>query len=92
MKYKIIIDDDQKKLSVYQEVSKVSVTKLFMIESIDDVNRRIILANYVFNKRYKVAVSSEELEVYTEAFDDALSRNMFLSVEYDEKRGVIIGE
>lgn len=92
MKYKIIIDDDKKKLSVYQEVSKVSVTKLFMIESIDDVNRSIILANYVFNKRYKVAVSSEELEVYTEAFDDALSRNMFLSVEYDEKRGVIIGE
>jgi len=68
-----------------------SVVDLFMIEEIDAENNLLILANYIFDKKISYPVSDEEIERYAYAFDEAISQNMFLSVEYDEKRGVIIG-
>lgn len=68
-----------------------SAVDLFMIEEIDAENNMLILANYIFDKRISHSVTDEEIEKYAYAFDEAISQNMFLSVEYDEKRGVIIG-
>ncbi|APC50355.1 hypothetical protein BME96_18915 (plasmid) [Virgibacillus halodenitrificans] len=68
-----------------------SFVDLFMIEEIDAENNQLILANYIFNKKVSYPVTDEEIERYAYAFDEAISQNMFLSVEYDEKRGVIIG-
>lgn len=65
---------------------------LFMIEEIDADNNELVLANYIFNKRNRVSVSDEQIEYYAEAFDEALLKNIFLFVEYDEKRGVIVVE
>lgn len=68
-----------------------SVGDLFMIEEIDAENNILVLANYIFDKRIKVSVSDEQIKYYAKSFDEALSKNIFLFVEYDEKRGVIIG-
>ncbi len=65
---------------------------LFMIEEIDAENNELVLANYVFNKRNRVSVSDEQIKSYAEAFDEALIKNIFLFVEFDEKRGIIIAE
>lgn len=65
---------------------------LFMIEEIDAENNELVLANYVFNKRKRLTVTDEQIEYYAEAFDEALVKNIFLFVEFDEKRGVIVVE
>ncbi|MGG4263757.1 DUF5511 family protein [Peribacillus simplex] len=64
---------------------------LFMIEEIDAENNVLVLANYIFNKRNKVVVSDDQIKYYAEVFDEAVIKNLFLFVEYDEKRGVIVG-
>lgn len=69
----------------------MNVTELFIVESIDIENEIIVLKNYVFDKKHEVPVSSEELELYIEEFDDTLAKDMVLFVEYDEERGEIIG-
>ena len=68
----------------------MSIIKSFRIDSIDVKRGILIVKNDVFNKVYEVPVTQEELEFYTEAFDEALSKDMFLSIEYDEARGVIV--
>lgn len=68
-----------------------SVGDLFMIEEIDAEHNTLVLANYIFDKKRKVIVSDEQIKYYAEAFDEALLKNIFLFVEFDEKRGVIIG-
>lgn len=68
------------------------VSDLFMIEQIDAENNVIILANYVFNKRSVVNVSDEQIKFYARTFDEVvLKSNLYLFVEFDEKRGVIVG-
>ncbi|MFI8496623.1 DUF5511 family protein [Peribacillus butanolivorans] len=64
---------------------------LFMIEEIDAENNVLVLANYIFNKRNKVVVTDDQIKYYAEVFDEAVINNLFLFVEYDEKRGVIVG-
>ncbi|MFB7304605.1 DUF5511 family protein [Heyndrickxia sporothermodurans] len=64
---------------------------LFMIEEIDAENNVLILADYIFNKKSEVTVSEEQIKYYSEIFDQALLNNLFLFVEFDEKRGVIVG-
>jgi len=64
---------------------------LYMIEEINAEANELTLANYIFDKTVTLRVSDDEIRFYSKAFDDALSHNMFLFVEYDEKRGVIIG-
>ncbi|TRZ39348.1 hypothetical protein CEQ21_07240 (plasmid) [Niallia circulans] len=68
-----------------------SVGELFMIEEIDAESNKLILANYVFNKRKEVSVSDERIAFYAQQFDQAVENNLFLFVEYDERRGVIVG-
>lgn len=68
-----------------------SVGELFMIEEIDAESNKLILANYVFNKRKEVSVSDERIAFYVNQFDKAVENNLFLFVEYDESRGVIVG-
>ncbi|WP_437834532.1 DUF5511 family protein (plasmid) [Niallia taxi] len=68
-----------------------SVGELFMIEEIDAESNKLILANYVFNKRTEVSVSDERIAFYANQFDKAVENNLFLFVEYDERRGVIVG-
>ncbi|KIO66595.1 hypothetical protein B4065_2282 [Caldibacillus thermoamylovorans] len=68
-----------------------SAVDLFMIEEIDAEKNLLVLANYIFDKKINYPVSDEDIEFYADAFDVALSKNMFLFVEFDEKRGVIIG-
>ncbi|MFP7474445.1 DUF5511 family protein [Niallia taxi] len=68
-----------------------SVGELFMIEEIDAESNKLILANYVFNKRKEVSVSDERIAFYANQFDKAVENNLFLFVEYDESRGVIVG-
>jgi len=68
-----------------------SVGELFMIEEIDEESNKLILANYVFNKRKEVSVSDERIAFYANQFDKAVKNNLFLFVEYDERRGVIVG-
>jgi len=68
-----------------------SVGELFMIEEIDAESNKLILANYVFNKRKEVSVSDERIAFYANQFDKAVKNNLFLFVEYDERRGVIVG-
>lgn len=92
MEYPIIYKSRKEKVKKMQEVLKrMGASNLFMIEEIDAENNIVILANYIFNKRYEVAVSDNQLALYADAFDTALDHNMFLSVEYDERRGVILG-
>ncbi|MGG4037844.1 DUF5511 family protein [Heyndrickxia ginsengihumi] len=68
-----------------------SSSGLFMIEEIDAENNVLVLADYIFNKRNKVMVSDEQIEFYARVFDEAVLKNLYLCVEYDEKRGVIVG-
>lgn len=72
--------------------SNESVVDLFMIEEIRAEENVLVLANYVFDKKYYHQVPEEEIEKYAIAYDTAINQNMFLSVEYDEMRGVIIGK
>lgn len=65
---------------------------LFMIEEIDAENNELVIANYIFNKRNRVTVTDEQIQYYAEAFDEALVKNIYLFVEFDEKRGVIVVE
>lgn len=75
-----------------ENTEQYSTGNLFMIEEIDAENNTLVLANYVFDKKVKVVVTDEKIEFYANAFDEAIERNIFLFVEYDEKRGVIIGQ
>ncbi|MEY8742835.1 DUF5511 family protein [Bacillales bacterium AN1005] len=68
-----------------------SVGELFMIEEIVAESNTLILANYVFNKRKEVSVSDERIAFYADQFDKAIENNLFLFVEFDERRGVIVG-
>lgn len=63
---------------------------LFMIEDIDVKKNRIFLGNYVFDKKRVYMGSSEEIAFYYKAFHEALDRNIFLFVEYDDDRGIIL--
>lgn len=74
-----------------ENTEQYSTGNLFMIEEIDAENNTLVLANYVFDKKVKVVVTDEKIEFYANAFDEAIERNIFLFVEYDEERGVIIG-
>lgn len=69
-----------------------SATNLFMIEQIIAEENVLVLADYVYDKKVHHVVTDEDIEKYANAFDSALNENMFLFVEFDEKRGVIIGE
>lgn len=69
----------------------MSENNLFMIEAIDDEKNIVSLANYIFRKKYDVEVSDTQIKRYSSAFDRALNDNMYLSVEFDEERGEIIG-
>lgn len=67
-----------------------SAVDLFMIEEIDAEKNLLVLANYIYDKKINYPVSDEEMEIYTDTFDVAISKNIFLFVEYDEKKGIII--
>ena len=68
-----------------------SVGELFMIEEIDAESNTLILINYVFKKKKEVTVSDERIAFYANQFDQAVENNLFLFVEFDERRGVIVG-
>lgn len=68
----------------------MDVHHLFMIEAIDVENNMILLANYIFRKRYEVVLSKEQIQSYFAAFHQALDANIYLSVEFDEKKGTIV--
>lgn len=63
---------------------------LYMIEEIDAENNTLVLADYIFDKKVKVVVTDEEIEFYANAFDEAIERNIFLFLEFDEKEKKII--
>lgn len=71
---------------------ETSATNLFMIEQIIAEDNVLVLADYVYDKKVHHVVTDEDIEKYAIAFDNAVDENMFLFVEFDEKRGVIIGE
>ncbi|RBP59327.1 hypothetical protein DES36_11952 [Alkalibaculum bacchi] len=75
-----------------ENVEQYSSGNLFMIEEIDAENNVLCIANYILDKKAKVSVTDEQIEFYAITFDETIKRNMFLFVEYDEKRGVIIGK
>lgn len=65
-------------------------TGLYMIEGIDSKSGIIVLADYIFDKKISHQATAEEVEIYECFFYDALDRNIFLHVEYDEKRKIIV--
>jgi len=67
------------------------VGELFMIEEINAESNTLILTNYVFNKRKEVSVSDERIAFYANQFDQAEENNLFLFVEFDERRGIVVG-
>lgn len=73
------------------EVVAVGNGSLFMIEEIDSEKNTLLLADYIFNKRVTVPVTEKQISLYGNAFDLALKNNIYISVEYDENRGEIIG-
>ena len=44
----------------------------------------------VFNKQRTYIATPEEAKMYTNFFMEALERNMFLCVEFDEDKGIIV--
>lgn len=77
--------------AIDHSVEEKPVGELFLIEEIDAENNILILSNYIFDKRNKVSVTDEQIEYYAKVFDEALVKNLFLFVEFDEERGVIVG-
>ncbi|MDK8747726.1 DUF5511 family protein [Streptococcus agalactiae] len=65
-------------------------TSLYFIQNIDVKNREIELVNYVFDKQRTYIATPEEAKMYTNFFMEALERNMFLCVEFDEDKGIIV--
>lgn len=63
---------------------------LFMIENVDRDQQKIFLADYVFNKKRIYQGTPEEIAYFDSIFSEALERNIFLSVEFDETRGIIV--
>lgn len=64
--------------------------RLYMIEGVDIVNRKITLADYIFDEKVELLISLEKAMFYANAFYDAIEKNIFLFLEFDEAKNKII--
>ncbi len=72
-------------------MAKTSETvDLFMIENVDRDQRKIFLGNYIFDKKRVYQGTEEEIEYFADIFYEALERNIFLSVAFDDEKGIIM--
>lgn len=74
-----------------EAIEECSSGDLYMIEEIDSESNKVVLSNYLFNKKRTVILADKQIEMYAMAFDSAIEKNMYLFVEFNEREGVIIG-
>lgn len=65
---------------------------LYMIEDVDISNGKMLLANYIFDKKVNLFISHEKIKFYANAFYKAIENNIFLFLEFDEKERKIISD
>lgn len=63
---------------------------LYMIEDVDVSNNKIVLADYIFDKKINLFIDCEKVQFYANAFYKAVKSNIFLFLEFDEKEKKII--
>jgi hypothetical protein len=64
--------------------------RLYMIEGVDVLSRKITLADYICDKKVELLISFEKAIFYANAFYDAIEKNIFLFLEFDEAKNKII--
>ncbi|PGZ34559.1 hypothetical protein COE50_06095 [Bacillus anthracis] len=62
---------------------------LYMIMHVDQVQKKVQLQKYPFQKQVIINVSTEEAIMYAQLLEETSENESVLFVEYDEKRGMI---
>ena len=65
-------------------------TELYFIENVDVRKKRIYLSNFIYDKKRVYMGTLEEAKYYKKTFLQALDRNIFLVVEFDNEKGIIL--
>lgn len=63
---------------------------LFMIYDVNSSENKITLINFIFNRKQEYFGSYDEVFFYEKVFHQALDMNIFLFVEFDESKGIIL--
>lgn len=62
---------------------------LYMVVEVDQVQKKVQLQKYPFQKQVIINVSKEEAIMYAQLLEETSENESVLFVEYDEKRGMI---
>lgn len=67
----------------------MSQQNLYMVVEVDQVQKKVQLQKYPFQKQVIINVSKEEAIMYAQLLEETSANESVLFVEYDEKRGMI---
>lgn len=62
---------------------------LYMVVEVDQVQKKVQLQKYPFQKQVIIDVSEEEAIMYAQLLEETSENEGLPFVEYDEKRGII---